>query len=152
VAREMIRWMDAVERPRTGRILCVAGCGLFAGRMTATTLLGRWTQLPAVLTPEEMAVASAYYDIGEIGDIITIRRRRFWMCGDAGGVAKANKITLDEPGSGLESARRSCMRHGRSGLLRMSIDGVMWDGMGCALSVSGGGACVGLGGGAGVLR
>jgi uncharacterized protein YyaL (SSP411 family) len=69
VAREMIRWMDEwlSDRDRGG----------FYASQDADFSLDddgdyfTWTrdEAAAVLTPEELAVAGAYYDIGEIGDM-----------------------------------------------------------------------------------
>ena len=69
VAREMMRWMDEwlSDRERGG---------FYASQDADFSLEDdgdyfTWTrdEAAAVLTPEEMAVASAYYDIGEIGDM-----------------------------------------------------------------------------------
>src|SRR5271155_3947597 len=67
-----------------------------------------WTRDEAaeVLTAEEMAVASAYYDIGEIGDMHhNPAKNVLHVRGTLEGVAKANKITLDEAKGRLESAK-----------------------------------------------
>ena len=133
VAREMIRWMDEwlSDRERGG---------FYASQDADFSLEDdgdyfTWTldEAAAVLTPEEMAVASAYYDIGEIGDmhhnpaknVLHVQRT-------LEGVAKANKISLEWRRSGWSRRRRSCMRRGRSGLLRMSTRRFMWAGTGCA--------------------
>src|SRR5260370_33840670 len=53
-----------------------------------------------------MAVASAYYDIGEIGDMHhNPAKNVLHVRGTLEGVAKANKITLDEAKERLESAK-----------------------------------------------
>src|SRR5439155_9995616 len=67
-----------------------------------------WTvdEAAAVLTTEEMAVASAYYDIGEIGDMHhNPAKNVLHVRGTLEGVAKANKITLEEAKERLESAK-----------------------------------------------
>ena len=64
-----------------------------------------WTldEAAAVLTAEEMAVASAYYDIGEIGDMHhNPAKNVLHVRGTLEGVAKANKITLDEAKARLD--------------------------------------------------
>ena len=59
-----------------------------------------------MLTAEEMAVASAYYDIGEIGDMHhNPAKNVLHVRGTLEGVAKANKITLEEARKRLESAK-----------------------------------------------
>jgi hypothetical protein len=70
------------------------------------------TTAAAVLTAEEMAVASAYYDIGEIGDMHhNPAKNVLHVRGTLEGVAKANKISLDEA-----KARIRKLQNGRIGL------------------------------------
>ena len=106
VAREMIRWMDEwlSDRERGG----------FYASQDADFSLDddgdyfTWTldEAAAVLTAEEMAVASAYYDIGEIGDMHhNPAKNVLHVRGTLEGVAKANKISLDEAKERLESAK-----------------------------------------------
>jgi uncharacterized protein len=106
VARETIRWMDEwlSDRERGG----------FYASQDADFSLDddgdyfTWTldEAAAVLTPEEMAVASAYYDIGEIGDMHhNPAKNVLHVRGTLEGVAKANKISLDEAKERLESAK-----------------------------------------------
>src|SRR5271163_193619 len=106
VAREMIRWMDEWLSDRE--------LGGFYASQDADFSLDddgdyfTWTldEAAAVLTPEEMAVASAYYDIGEIGDMHhNSAKNVLHVRGTLEGVAKANKITLDEAKARLESAK-----------------------------------------------
>ncbi len=93
MAREMIRWMDEwlSDRERGG----------FYASQDADFSLDddgdyfTWTrdEAAAVLTPEEMAVASAYYDIGEIGDMHhNPAKNVLHVRGTLEGVAKANEI------------------------------------------------------------
>jgi uncharacterized protein YyaL (SSP411 family) len=106
VAREMIRWMDEwlSDRERGG---------FYASQDADFSLEDdgdyfTWTldEAAAVLNPEEMAVASAYYDIGEIGDMHhNPAKNVLHVRGTLEGVAKANKITLDEAKQRLESAK-----------------------------------------------
>jgi uncharacterized protein YyaL (SSP411 family) len=106
VAKEMIRWIDEwlSDRERGG----------FYASQDADFSLDddgdyfTWTldEASAVLTAEEMAVASAYYDIGEIGDMHhNPAKNVLHVRGTLEGVAKANKITLDEAKERLASAR-----------------------------------------------
>jgi uncharacterized protein YyaL (SSP411 family) len=106
VAREVVRWMDEwlSDRERGG----------FYASQDADFSLDddgdyfTWTldEAVEVLTPEEMAVASAYYDIGEIGDMHhNPAKNVLHVRGTLEGVAKANKITLDEAKGRLESAK-----------------------------------------------
>jgi uncharacterized protein len=106
VARETIRWMDEwlSDRERGG----------FYASQDADFSLDddgdyfTWTldEAAAVLTPEQMAVASAYYDIGEIGDMHhNPAKNVLHVRGTLEGVAKANKISLDEAKQRLESAK-----------------------------------------------
>ena len=69
IAREMIRWMDDWLSDREQG-------GFYASQDADFSLdddgdYFTWThdEAAAVLTPEEMAIAGAYYDIGEIGDM-----------------------------------------------------------------------------------
>ena len=53
---------------RAGRLLCLAGCGHRPGRRWRLLYLDA-AEAAAVLTPEEMEIAAAYYDIGDLGDM-----------------------------------------------------------------------------------
>lgn len=106
VAREMIRWIDEwlSDRERGG----------FYASQDADFSLDddgdyfTWTkdEAAAVLTPEEMAIAGAYYDIGEIGDmhhnplknVLHIRVK-------LEDVARANGVTLEVARERLASAK-----------------------------------------------
>ncbi len=106
VAREMIRWMDEWLSDRESG-------GFYASQDADFSLdddgdYFTWTldEAAEVLNPEEMAVASAYYDIGEIGDMHhNPAKNVLHVRGTLEGVAKANKITLDEAKQRLESAK-----------------------------------------------
>ena len=79
---------------------------IFRLKMMAITLRGRSMEAADVLTPEEMAVASAYYDIGEIGDMHhNPAKNVLHVRGTLEGVAKANKITLEVAQERLESSK-----------------------------------------------
>ncbi len=106
VAREIIRWMDEwlSDRERGG----------FYASQDADFSLDddgdyfTWTldEAAEVLTPEEMSVASAYYDIGEIGDMHhNPAKNVLHVRGTLEGVAKANKISLEVARERLESAK-----------------------------------------------
>src|SRR5580693_8124196 len=107
VAREMIRWMDEWLSDREQG-------GFYASQDADFSLEDdgdyfTWTldEAAAVLTPEEMAVASAYYDIGEIGDMHHDPAKNvLHVRGTLEGVAKANKITLEEARKRLQSAKK----------------------------------------------
>jgi uncharacterized protein YyaL (SSP411 family) len=106
VAREMIGWIDEwlSDRERGG---------FYASQDADFSLEDdgdyfTWTldEAAAVLSPQEMAVASAYYDIGEIGDMHHDPAKNvLHVRGTLEGVAKANKITLEEARARLESAK-----------------------------------------------
>lgn len=106
VAREMIRWIDEwlSDRERGG---------FYASQDADFSLEDdgdyfTWTkdEAAAVLTPEEMAIAGAYYDIGEIGDmhhnplknVLHIRVK-------LEDVARANGVTVDVARERLASAK-----------------------------------------------
>jgi uncharacterized protein YyaL (SSP411 family) len=106
IAREIVRWMDEwlSDRERGG----------FYASQDADFSLDddgdyfTWTldEAAEVLTAEEMAVASAYYDIGEIGDMHhNPAKNVLHVRGTLDGVAKANKITLEEAKKRLDSAK-----------------------------------------------
>jgi uncharacterized protein YyaL (SSP411 family) len=107
VAREMIGWMDEWLSDRE------LG-GFYASQDADFSLEDdgdyfTWTldEAAGVLTAEEMAVASAYYDIGEIGDMHhNPAKNVLHVRGTLDGVAKANKITLEQAKERLESAKR----------------------------------------------
>ncbi len=106
VARETIRWIDEwlSDRERGG---------FYASQDADYSLEDdgdyfTWTleEAAEALNPEEMAVASAYYDIGEIGDMHhNPAKNVLHVRGTLEGVAKANKITVDEAKERLDSAR-----------------------------------------------
>ncbi|RSL19482.1 hypothetical protein EDE15_5151 [Edaphobacter aggregans] len=106
VAREMIQWIDEwlSDRERGG----------FYASQDADYSLDddgdyfTWTRDEAaeVLTGEELAVASAYYDIGEIGDMHhNPAKNVLHVRGTLEGVAKSNGISLDEAKGLLASAK-----------------------------------------------
>ncbi len=106
VAREMIGWIDEWLSDREHG-------GFYASQDADFSLdddgdYFTWTlgEAAAVLTPDEMAVTSAYYDIGEIGDMHhNPAKNVLHIRGTLEGVAKANKITLDEAKERLESGK-----------------------------------------------
>jgi uncharacterized protein len=106
VAREMIEWIDAwlSDRERGG---------FYASQDADFSLEDdgdyfTWTRDEAaeVLTAEELAVAGAYYDIGEIGDMHhNPAKNVLHVKGTLEGVAKSIGISLDEAGERLASAK-----------------------------------------------
>ena len=106
VAREVIRWIDEwlSDRERGG----------FYASQDADFSLDddgdyfTWTRDEAaeVLTAEELAVAGAYYDIGEIGDMHhNPAKNVLHVRGTLEGVAKLNGITLKKASDRLISAK-----------------------------------------------
>jgi uncharacterized protein YyaL (SSP411 family) len=106
VAKEIIRWMDEwlSDRERGG----------FYASQDADFSLDddgdyfTWTrdEAAAVLDPEELAVASAYYDIGEIGDMHhNPAKNVLHVRGTLEGVAKSNSVSLDVAKELLSSAK-----------------------------------------------
>ena len=106
VAREMVAWIDAwlSDRERGG---------FYASQDADFSLEDdgdyfTWTRDEAaeVLTAEELAVAGAYYDIGEIGDMHhNPAKNVLHIRGTLDGVAKSNGISLDEAMERLASAK-----------------------------------------------
>jgi uncharacterized protein YyaL (SSP411 family) len=106
VAREIIRWIDEwlSDRERGG----------FYASQDADFSLDddgdyfTWTfdEAREVLTVEELAVASSYYDIGEIGDMHhNPAKNVLHVRGTLDGVAKSNGITLEVARERLASAK-----------------------------------------------
>ncbi len=106
VAREMIQWIDGwlSDRERGG----------FYASQDADFSLDddgdyfTWTRDEAaeVLTAEEMAIASAYYDIGEIGDMHhNPAKNVLHVRGTLEAVARSNGVTLEEARERLASAK-----------------------------------------------
>ena len=106
VAKEIIQWMDEwlSDRERGG----------FYASQDADFSLDddgdyfTWTreEAAAILTREELAVASAYYDIGEIGDMHhNPAKNVLHVRGTLEGVAKSNGISLDSARELLASAK-----------------------------------------------
>src|SRR5271156_2837979 len=106
VAREMIQWIDEwlSDRERGG---------FYASQDADYSLEDdgdyfTWTrdEAAAVLTDDEMAVASAYYDIGEIGDMHhNPAKNVLHVRGTLEGVAKANAITPEVVKERLDAAK-----------------------------------------------
>jgi len=106
VAREIVRWMDEwlSDRERGG---------FYASQDADFSLEDdgdyfTWTRDEAaeVLSPEELAISSAYYDIGEIGDMHhNPAKNVLHVRGTIEGVAKANGISVDAAKERLASAK-----------------------------------------------
>jgi uncharacterized protein YyaL (SSP411 family) len=106
VAREIIQWIDACLSNRERG-------GFYASQDADFSLEDdgdyfTWTREEAaeVLTAEEFAVASAYYDIGEIGDMHhNPAKNVLHVRGTLEGVARSNGIVLDVAKERLASAK-----------------------------------------------
>lgn len=106
VAKEIIRWMDEWLSDR-------AHGGFYASQDADFSLdddgdYFTWTREEAadVLSVEELAVASAYYDIGEIGDMHhNPAKNVLHIRGTIEGVAKSNGISVDRAKELLASAK-----------------------------------------------
>ncbi|HWW23449.1 MAG TPA: thioredoxin domain-containing protein [Edaphobacter sp.] len=106
VAREMIGWIDAWLSDREQG-------GFYASQDADFSLEDdgdyfTWTRDEAaeVLTADELAVASAYYDIGEIGDMHhNPAKNVLHVRGTLEGVAKAIGVSQDEAAARLASAK-----------------------------------------------
>jgi uncharacterized protein YyaL (SSP411 family) len=106
VAREMIAWIDAwlSDRERGG---------FYASQDADYSLEDdgdyfTWTldEAAAVLTKEELAIASAFYDIGEIGDMHhNPAKNVLHVRGTLDGVAKSNGVTVEDARERLVSAK-----------------------------------------------
>jgi uncharacterized protein YyaL (SSP411 family) len=107
VAREMIGWMDQWLSDREQG-------GFYASQDADFSLdddgdYFTWTrdEAAAVLTPEELAVAGAYYDIGEIGDMHhNPAKNVLHVRTTIQSVARSNQIDLELAQERLVSARR----------------------------------------------
>ncbi|HMH15061.1 MAG TPA: thioredoxin domain-containing protein [Edaphobacter sp.] len=106
VAREMIGWIDGWLSDREQG-------GFYASQDADFSLEDdgdyfTWTRDEAVevLTAEELAVASAYYDIGEIGDMHhNPAKNVLHVRVTLEGVAKSNGLSLEEAAQRLASAK-----------------------------------------------
>lgn len=106
VAREMIQWIDEWLSDREGG-------GFYASQDADYSLdddgdYFTWTRDEAaeVLSGGELAVASAYYDIGEIGDMHhNPAKNVLHVRGTLEGVAKSNHVSLEEAKELLASAK-----------------------------------------------
>ena len=106
VARDIIRWLDEVMTDRERG-------GFYASQDADLSLdddgdYFTWTadEASAALTPEEFAIASAYYDIGEIGEMHhNPAKNVLHVRGTLESVAKSNGVPLDAARERLVSAR-----------------------------------------------
>ena len=106
VALEVIRWMDTVLSDRE--------CGGFYASQDADESLDddgdyfTWTreEAAAVLTPKEMEVAAAYYDIGELGDMHhNPQKNTLHIDYSLGEVARRAAISVEQATDLLQSAK-----------------------------------------------
>jgi uncharacterized protein YyaL (SSP411 family) len=107
VAKEIIRWMDDWLSDREQG-------GFYASQDADFSLdddgdYFTWTrdEAAAVLNPEELAVASAFYDIGEIGDMHhNPAKNVLHVRGTLEGVAKSNGVPLEMARELLTAAKK----------------------------------------------
>ena len=106
IAREIIQWMNEwLSDQKLG--------GFYASQDADFSLdddgdYFTWTrdEAAAALSPEELAIASAYYDIGEIGDMHhNPAKNVLHVRGTIEGVAKSNGIEVEEAKARLSSAK-----------------------------------------------
>ena len=107
VAREITGWMDAwlSDRERGG---------FYASQDADVSLEDdgdyfTWTRDEAaeVLTPEELAVAAAYFEIGEVGNMHhNPAKNVLHITGSLERIARAAKVTTEEAGARLVEAKR----------------------------------------------
>ncbi len=106
VAREIVQWMDECLSDRE------LG-GFYASQDADFSLEDdgdyfTWTryEAAAVLTPEELAIAGAYYDVGEIGDMHhNPAKNVLHVRTTLQGVARSNGVTLEAAKELLASAK-----------------------------------------------
>jgi len=107
IAREIVGWMDAVLSDR--------GRGGFYASQDADVSLDddgdyfTWThdEAAAVLTAEEMAVAGAYYDIGELGDMHhNPQKNTLHVDHSLAEVARRAAVSMEQAGALLASAKQ----------------------------------------------
>ncbi len=107
VARDMIRWMDEWLSDRELGGFYASQDADFSLDDDGDHFTWTWDEAAEVLTAEELAIASVYYDIGEIGDmqhnvaknVLHVKRRL-----DA--VARKAGVSLEEAQELLDSAKR----------------------------------------------
>jgi uncharacterized protein len=107
VARDIVRWMDEWLSDREPG-------GFYASQDADFSLEDdgdhfTWTRDEAaeVLTPEELAIATAYYDIGEIGDMQhNVAKNVLHVKRGLDAIARKAAVSTDEAQSLLDSAKR----------------------------------------------
>jgi len=107
VARDIIRWMDEwlSDRENSG----------FYGSQDADYSMDddgdyfTWTldEARAALTPDELKVAAAYYDIGEVGDMHhNPAKNVLWVKSSVEQIAMSNSMSVDRASALLDSAKQ----------------------------------------------
>ena len=107
VARDIIRWMDEwlSDRENSG----------FYGSQDADYSMDddgdyfTWTldEARAALTPDQMKVAAAYYDIGEVGDMHhNPAKNVLWVKSSVEQIAMSNSMSVDRASALLDSAKQ----------------------------------------------
>jgi uncharacterized protein YyaL (SSP411 family) len=107
IAQEVVRWMDTVLSDRERG-------GFYASQDADVSLdddgdYFTWTrdEAAAVLTPEEMAVAGVYYDIGEIGDMHhNPQKNTLHIDHSLAEVARRSAISVEQAAGLLASAKQ----------------------------------------------
>jgi uncharacterized protein len=107
IALEVIHWMDTVLSDRERG-------GFYASQDADESLdddgdYFTWTreEAAAVLTPEEMDVASVYYDIGELGDMHhNPQKNTLHIDHSLAEIARRSAITVEQATERLQSARK----------------------------------------------
>ncbi len=107
VARDMIRWMDEWLSDREN--------GGFYGSQDADYSMEddgdyfTWTldEARAVLSPDELKVAAAYYDIGEVGEMHhNPAKNVLWVKSSVEQIAVSNGMSVDRASALLDSAKQ----------------------------------------------
>ena len=107
VARDIVRWMDEwlSDRENSG----------FYGSQDADYSMDddgdyfTWTldEARAALTPDQMKVAAAYYDIGEVGDMHhNPAKNVLWVKSSVEQIAMSNSMSVDRASALLDSAKQ----------------------------------------------
>ena len=107
VARDIIRWMDEwlSDRERGG-FYGSQDADIFSTTM-ATTSRGRCDEARAALTSDELKVAAAYYDIGEVGDMHhNSAKNVLWVRSSVEQIAMSNGMSVDRASALLDSAKQ----------------------------------------------
>jgi uncharacterized protein YyaL (SSP411 family) len=107
VAREIVGWMDAWLSDRERGGFYASQDADFSPDDDGDYFTWTRDEAVEVLTPEELGVASAYYDIGEIGDMQhNVAKNVLHVKHGLDAIARKAVINAEEAGALLESAKR----------------------------------------------